>query len=141
MLAASAVPVERDGYQLGLTQEQGRGPGSTAWGDVSMAARMVPKQQKGRHHDRSMIWRERECRAETEEKSMQLLTEQKAAEVLNCTIAALRRWRRERRGPRFVKLGRLIRYNLSDIEAFVEQSTQAVVQQGRRLSAMPGRNQ
>ncbi|HYK90508.1 MAG TPA: helix-turn-helix domain-containing protein [Acidobacteriota bacterium] len=72
---------------------------------------------------------------------MQLLTEQKAAEVLNCTIAALRRWRRERRGPRFVKLGRLIRYNLSDIEAFVEQSTQAVVQQGRRLSAMPGRNQ
>jgi predicted DNA-binding transcriptional regulator AlpA len=54
---------------------------------------------------------------------MQLLTEQKAAETLNCTIAALRRWRRERRGPRFVKLGRLIRYNLADIEAYVEQST------------------
>ena len=72
---------------------------------------------------------------------VQLLTEQKAAEVLNCTIAALRRWRRERRGPRFVKLGRLIRYNLADIEAFVEQSTQAVVQPGRRLSPISAKNQ
>ena len=70
---------------------------------------------------------------------MQLLTEQKAAETLNCTVAALRRWRRERRGPRFVKLGRLIRYNLADIEAYVEQSTQTVVQPGRRLSAISGK--
>ncbi|HYK89486.1 MAG TPA: helix-turn-helix domain-containing protein, partial [Acidobacteriota bacterium] len=51
---------------------------------------------------------------------MELLTEQKAAEVMKCTVAALRRWRRERRGPRFVKLGRLIRYNIADIEAYVE---------------------
>ncbi len=67
---------------------------------------------------------------------MQLLTEQKTAEALNCTVAALRRWRRERRGPRFVKLGRLIRYNPADLEAYVEQSTQAVMQPGRRLSTI-----
>ncbi len=67
---------------------------------------------------------------------MQLLTEHEAANTLQCTRAALRRWRRERRGPRFVKLGRLIRYRQSDLEAFVDQNTQNVVQDRRRLSAL-----
>jgi predicted DNA-binding transcriptional regulator AlpA len=67
---------------------------------------------------------------------MQLMTEDETAITLKCTRAALRRWRRERRGPRFVKLGRLIRYRLSDIEAFVEQNTENVIQGKRKFSAI-----
>ena len=66
---------------------------------------------------------------------MQLLTEGETSKVLQCTKAALRRWRRERRGPRFVKLGRLIRYSQSDLENFVERSTQNV-QEKRKLAVI-----
>jgi excisionase family DNA binding protein len=58
---------------------------------------------------------------------MQMLTEQQAANLLNVTPAALRRWRRERRGPRFAKLGRLVRYKQADIEEFVQESTKQSV--------------
>jgi hypothetical protein len=54
---------------------------------------------------------------------LELLTEIEAAAVLNCTPSALRRFRREKRGPRYAKIGRLIRYALSDVEAFVEENT------------------
>jgi len=67
---------------------------------------------------------------------MQLLTEDETSKVLQCTKAALRRWRRERRGPRFVKLGRLIRYRESDLESFVDQATQNV-QENRKFSKIP----
>lgn len=59
---------------------------------------------------------------------MQLMTEDETARALKCTKAALRRWRRERRGPRYVKLGRLVRYRESDLEVFIEQNTEAVIQ-------------
>ena len=67
---------------------------------------------------------------------MQLLTENETAGRLNCTKSALRRWRRERRGPKFVKLGRLIRYRDSDLETFVDQSTESVTQGKHRLTAI-----
>ncbi len=67
---------------------------------------------------------------------MQLMTEEETATALRCTKAALRRWRRERRGPRFVKLGRLIRYCQSDLEDFVDKSTQNVTQGKRKLAAI-----
>ena len=52
-----------------------------------------------------------------------LLNENQVAQFLNCTKAALRRWRREGRGPRFVKIGRLVRYRQEEIEDFVNQNT------------------
>jgi excisionase family DNA binding protein len=58
---------------------------------------------------------------------LQLLDEKETAALLNCTPAALRRMRRERRGVPFCKVGRLIRYNRQDIEEFVRQSTQQSV--------------
>ena len=67
---------------------------------------------------------------------MQLHTEDETARILSCTKAALRRWRRERRGPRFVKLGRLIRYRQSDLEEFVDRSTQSVISDKRRFAAI-----
>ena len=51
-----------------------------------------------------------------------LLTEGEVAEVLKCTKSALRRWRREERGPRYVRVGRLIRYRQPDLELFIENN-------------------
>jgi hypothetical protein len=59
---------------------------------------------------------------------MRLMTEDETAVALSCTKAALRRWRRERRGPRWIKLGRLVRYRDNDLEVFIEQNTEAVIQ-------------
>ena len=53
---------------------------------------------------------------------MRLLTESEVSEILRCTKAALRRWRREERGPRFIRVGRLIRYRLADVEEFLESN-------------------
>ncbi len=53
---------------------------------------------------------------------MELLTEGEVAEVLKCTKSALRRWRREGRGPRYVRVGRLIRYRQPDLELFIEKN-------------------
>jgi hypothetical protein len=52
-----------------------------------------------------------------------LLTESQASIVLNCSKAALRRWRRERRGPKYLKMGRLVRYRQSDLIAFIEHNS------------------
>ena len=48
-----------------------------------------------------------------------LLTDKEAAEAMSCSVAALRRWRREGRGPAFFRIGRLVRYSTADLENFV----------------------
>jgi hypothetical protein len=48
------------------------------------------------------------------------LNEREAAQFLHCSVALLRRWRCERRGPRWTKVGRLVRYPRSWLEEFVE---------------------
>jgi hypothetical protein len=42
-----------------------------------------------------------------------------AARLLNVSVSALRRWRREGRGPAFLKIERCVRYRVSDIELFL----------------------
>lgn len=49
-----------------------------------------------------------------------LITEQQAAALLLVTPDTLNRWRRTGRGPVYVKVGRLVRYRLEDVENFVE---------------------
>lgn len=49
-----------------------------------------------------------------------LLDEKGLAKYLGITVHALRRWRFENRGPRFIKLeGRLVRYRQQDVEAWL----------------------
>jgi predicted DNA-binding transcriptional regulator AlpA len=48
-----------------------------------------------------------------------LLTETQVAQDLRVSLACLRRWRLEKRGPIFVKLGSLVRYRPEDIEAWL----------------------
>lgn len=36
------------------------------------------------------------------------------------SVRTLQRWRLEGHGPRFIKIGRLVRYRQSDLDAFIE---------------------
>jgi hypothetical protein len=51
-----------------------------------------------------------------------LLSEREAAALLAVSVAALRRWRREKRGPQFIHLERCIRYDLCSIERFLAEN-------------------
>jgi predicted DNA-binding transcriptional regulator AlpA len=49
------------------------------------------------------------------------LTEKEVAEWLCCSLANVRKWRRLKEGPPFVKIGKIVRYFKSDVEKFIEQ--------------------
>ncbi len=49
-----------------------------------------------------------------------LLKEDEAAEILNVEVSTLRCWRSIGKPPRYVKVGAAVRYDLTDIEAFIE---------------------
>jgi helix-turn-helix protein len=53
----------------------------------------------------------------------QMLNEKQAAHILAVSIAALRRWRREGRGPRFTHVERCVRYDLRAIERFLAENS------------------
>lgn len=44
------------------------------------------------------------------------MSESEAALTLGVSSACMRRWRRENRGPRYFRAGRLVRYFPADIE-------------------------
>jgi excisionase family DNA binding protein len=49
----------------------------------------------------------------------EFLTDQEAARLLRCSRAALVKFRAERRGPPFVRVGRLIRYDKVELFQWV----------------------
>jgi hypothetical protein len=56
----------------------------------------------------------------------QLLSEKQAARLLAVSVAALRRWRREGRGPKFARVEACIRYDLRAIEEFWQNILRAI---------------
>jgi hypothetical protein len=50
---------------------------------------------------------------------LSLLTESDVAERLQVSLASVRRWRLEKRGPVFVKVGALVRYRPEDLELWI----------------------
>jgi predicted DNA-binding transcriptional regulator AlpA len=48
-----------------------------------------------------------------------LLTETEVSKHLRVSLAALRKWRVMRRGPRFIKIGSLVRYRPADVEEWL----------------------
>jgi hypothetical protein len=48
--------------------------------------------------------------------------ERVAARMLSVSTAALRKWRREGKGPRFVRLSKCVRYRVQDLEEFLKHS-------------------
>jgi excisionase family DNA binding protein len=57
----------------------------------------------------------------------ELLDEQRLAERLGVSRSTLQSWRYAGRGPRYVKIGRLIRYQVSDVEAYLRSQTRGPV--------------
>ena len=49
----------------------------------------------------------------------EVLNEREVWEEYGFTIPFLRRARRERRGPRFLKVGKMVRYRRADVEAYL----------------------
>ena len=52
---------------------------------------------------------------------IQTLTEKEVATALRCSTAALRRMRREGRGPQFTRVGRLVRYPADWLRDYINQ--------------------
>jgi predicted site-specific integrase-resolvase len=52
-----------------------------------------------------------------------VLNERQAARTMCVSVAALRRWRREGRGPEFVHLERCVRYPVQAIERFLTENS------------------
>lgn len=50
------------------------------------------------------------------------LTESEVAELLGLSVATLRAWRHRGKGPRFLRLGRSVRYLPADVADFVRAS-------------------
>jgi excisionase family DNA binding protein len=50
----------------------------------------------------------------------QFLKRQQAAEYLNVKRSTLEAWATRGGGPAFIKLGRAVRYRISDLEKFIE---------------------
>ena len=48
------------------------------------------------------------------------LTEKDVAKQIRVSLASLRRWRLVQRGPRFIKVGALVRYRPEDLELWME---------------------
>jgi len=53
---------------------------------------------------------------------MKHLTTNEVAERFNVTVQTVKLWRRIGRGPKFLKLGKSIRYRESDIKAFEDDN-------------------
>ena len=48
-----------------------------------------------------------------------LLTEEQVSQQLHVSLAALRRWRLEGRGPRYIKVSALVRYRPEELEEWL----------------------
>jgi type IV secretory pathway VirB10-like protein len=66
---------------------------------------------------------------------MRRFTPEEAAEMLAVSMKTLEAWRRLGKGPRFVKLGRAVRYALEDLEDFSNARTVSNSAEGRMLDA------
>lgn len=49
-----------------------------------------------------------------------LLTETDLSKHLRVSVACVRRWRLEHRGPKFFKIGSLVRYKPEDVEEWID---------------------
>ncbi len=53
---------------------------------------------------------------------MKICDEREAAKLLGCSVALLRRMRREGRGPQFTRIGRLVRYPEDWLYQYIEEN-------------------
>ncbi|HOL72107.1 MAG TPA: helix-turn-helix domain-containing protein [Bryobacteraceae bacterium] len=57
--------------------------------------------------------------------AQRLLNEHEVASSCSISVLTLRKWRSQKRGPQFVKIGALVRYRPEDVDAWIaEQKAQ-----------------
>ena len=61
-------------------------------------------------------------------------TERQVAEQLAVSIAAVRKWRLEDRGPRYYKVGACVRYRPEDVEAWLDARPSGGGPLGRKVA-------
>ena len=59
--------------------------------------------------------------APTTKEPIQLLKEVDVAKRLNVSISSLRRWRYEKIGPKFIRIGGILRYRVTDVDEFIQK--------------------
>ena len=59
------------------------------------------------------------------EDQARLITEREAADLLTLSVKTLRNWRLSGYGPPHLKLGRLVRFRLSDLKAWLKSCERA----------------
>lgn len=74
----------------------------------------------------------------------ELLTSKQVAERLHMRKQTLEAWRLQGKGPRFTKLGKLVRYREEDISAFIEEgmrqsTSESTTPSPAYASAKPGK--
>jgi len=95
--------------------------------DTEVPLMMTPLQRvqackQGNEHIRP-LGDSSEGRKDLSDMSPLAVDEHGAARLLAVSVPALRRWRREQRGPRFARLGRCIRYRVDDLNQFLSENT------------------
>ncbi len=51
----------------------------------------------------------------------QSLNEKQAAKLLGVAVQTLRNWRHHRTGPSYIKMGRSVRYQIMDLQDYIDQ--------------------
>ena len=75
-----------------------------------------------RHAERSDVMNPRADDGTRSDADARALTEREVADMLGLSVATLRAWRHRGKGPRFLRLGRSVRYLPSDVADFVRAS-------------------
>ena len=63
---------------------------------------------------------------------MALLAEGEIARQIGVSLHTIRRWRHERKGPAYLRMGRTIRYRQEDIDEFIARSVNEPVNQEKQ---------
>lgn len=58
-----------------------------------------------------------------ENKRLAVVNEKDAAEILNISAQTLQAWRQQKTGPAYVKVGRLVKYRIIDLEDYINRNT------------------
>ncbi|WP_394700156.1 helix-turn-helix domain-containing protein [uncultured Desulfosarcina sp.] len=53
--------------------------------------------------------------------AFQAMDEKQASKILGVSVQTLRNWRHLRKGPSYMKMGRAVRYNLDDLQDYMEK--------------------
>jgi predicted DNA-binding transcriptional regulator AlpA len=64
-----------------------------------------------------------------------LVAERDASELLGVSVRTLQIWRLQGNGPRFVKLGRAVRYDGRDLDEYIEAGRRRSTSESPRASA------